>query len=313
MSVTSLQHVALAVPDPEAGKSFYTDFRLEAQVRGNQIAMRCPGGDRDQVILIEGAKRKLHHICLGTAADQLAGIQEKAEKSGARLVDAPGETPGEGIWFADPDGILINIRVADAATPAGGPNPSSAEAPLKINSPGHFERLGVRAAPERGRACKPLRLGHMLQFTPNFAGKLDFYTDVLGFRLADKVGAGAAWLYCDGGSDHHVMAFAATGATGLHHLSFEFANIDEVGQGAKQLIEKGHRNGWGFGRHVIGSNYFHYVRDPWNSLVEFYCDMDYIPAGADWEVRDWPEEDMLYAWGPDLPDDFLTNFEAVEG
>ena len=39
----------------------------------------------------------------------------------------------------------------------------------------------------------------------------------------------------------------------------------------------------------------------------------YIPAGADWEVRDWPEEDMLYAWGPDLPDDFLTNFEAVEG
>jgi len=312
MSVTNLQHVALAVPDPETGKAFYTDFRLEGQVRGNQIVMRCEGKDQDQVILVEGPKRKLHHICFGTTADQFAGLTKKIEKFGSQLVDPPLETSGDGSWFHDPDGVLINVRIADEAASTGGPNPSTPEPPLQINTPGHFDRLGIRAAPERGRACKPRRLGHMLQFTPDFGRKLDFYTNVLGFRLADKVGGIAAWLYCDGGSDHHVMAFAATGGTGLHHLSFEFANLDEVGQGAMQLIEKGYGNGWGCGRHVIGSNYFHYVRDPWNSLVEFYCDMDYIPAGTDWEARDWPAEDMLYAWGPDLPEDFLVNFEAVD-
>ena len=28
---------------------------------------------------------------------------------------------------------------------------------------------------------------------------------------------------------------------------------------------------------VLGSNYFHYVRDPWGSFAEYSCDIDYIP------------------------------------
>ena len=51
---------------------------------------------------------------------------------------------------------------------------------------------------------------------------------------------------------------------------------DEVGVGGCRMIEKGHVQGWGFGRHAIGSNFFHYVRDPWGSYVEYYSDIDYI-------------------------------------
>jgi catechol 2,3-dioxygenase len=79
--------------------------------------------------------------------------------------------------------------------------------------------------------------------------------------------------------------------------------------GACNLIAKGYRNGWGFGRHVIGSNFFHYIRDPWGSMVEYFSDLDVIPGDKPWEARNWPLEDSLFVWGPAVPDDFGRNFE----
>jgi len=49
-----------------------------------------------------------------------------------------------------------------------------------------------------------------------------------------------------------------------------------------QMANNGYEAGWGLGRHVLGSNYFHYVRDPWGSYSEYSCDMDYIPAAQPW-------------------------------
>ena len=56
------------------------------------------------------------------------------------------------------------------------------------------------------------------------------------------------------------------------------SGIDDIGLGAMHMAGKGHSAGWGLGRHVLGSNYFHYVRDPWGSYAEYSCDIDYIPA-----------------------------------
>jgi hypothetical protein len=63
------------------------------------------------------------------------------------------------------------------------------------------------------------------------------------------------------------------------------------------------------GRHVLGSNYFHYVRDPWGSWAEYSFDMDFVPPDLDWIARDHPPEDSFYAWGPAVPQDFITNHE----
>jgi len=307
--VTNLQHIALAVPNPDDGVQFYGDLGLDAEVRGNQATLRCRGRDQDQIVLTEGPQRRLQHICLGSSPSRFAALQARVEAA-TELVDAPKGSDVDGIWCLDPDGIALNLIAADPTPSLGGPETTvRAEAPA-INTPGHFARIGDRAAPPRGRHNHPRRLGHMLQFTRDLNSKIKFYTEVLGMRLADRVGNGLAWLYCEGGSDHHVMAFAASDAPGLHHLSFELGDVDEVGQTGMQMLEKGHRDGWGFGRHVIGSNYFHYIRDPWMGLAELYCDMDYIPADMDWQPRDWPEEDSFYAWGPDAPEDFAANYET---
>jgi catechol 2,3-dioxygenase len=78
-----------------------------------------------------------------------------------------------------------------------------------------------------------------------------------------------------------------------------------------QMADAGYTQGWGLGRHVVGSNYFHYVRDPWNSYAEYSADIDYIPAGQDWPPSDHPDEDSFYQWGPPPPEDFANNYELA--
>jgi catechol 2,3-dioxygenase len=51
------------------------------------------------------------------------------------------------------------------------------------------------------------------------------------------------------------------------------------------------------------------VQDPWGSFAEYGADIDYIPAGMEWQGGDWPPEDSLYLWGPDVPPIFLANSE----
>ena len=87
------------------------------------------------------------------------------------------------------------------------------------------------------------------------------------------------------------------------------ASVDEVGHGMEQMRAAGWGRGWGVGRHVLGSNYFCYVRDPWGSFCEYSAGIDYVPAGFQWPTADHPPEDALYVWGPAVPEDFITNHE----
>jgi catechol 2,3-dioxygenase len=78
-----------------------------------------------------------------------------------------------------------------------------------------------------------------------------------------------------------------------------------------QMADKGFAGGWGLGRHVLGSNYFHYVRDPWGSYSEYSSDIDYIPVNHDWQAGDHAADDAFYVWGPVPPADFAFNYETA--
>jgi hypothetical protein len=78
------------------------------------------------------------------------------------------------------------------------------------------------------------------------------------------------------------------------------------------MSENGYSRGWGLGRHVLGSNYFRYIRDPWGSYAEYSFDIDHVPADASWEVWSPSPENSLYIWGPEVPEDFITNYETSE-
>lgn len=306
MTVRSLQHVALAVPDPAVGRKFYADFGLHGRDDGNRVAMRCHGREQDQVVLVEGPKKRLHHLCFGASKAGLDAAKVRVEKSGVRLLDPPNETPGDGLWFRDPDGALVNIRVAEPAPWRDGKE-------IVFNYPNQYNRVATPGHPSRDMPIRPRRLSHVLRFTPNIDRQIDFYEQVVGLKLSDRAQSIVAFMRSgEGDSDHHILAFALSDRPGFHHASFEVGNIDELGIGGARMIDKGYRDGWGFGRHVIGSNFFHYIRDPWNSLAEYSCDIDHIPDGADWKARNYSPEDALYVWGPKVPADFVVNFEQPD-
>jgi hypothetical protein len=94
-------------------------------------------------------------------------------------------------------------------------------------------------------------------------------------------------------------------------MSFEMGNLDQIQFCAQRVIDAGYQDGWGVGRHIYGSNYFHYVRDPWHGLVEFFWDIDFIKGDARWEVENAaPGPEALYQWATTPPPaDFLKNYE----
>ena len=138
-----------------------------------------------------------------------------------------------------------------------------------------------------------------------------FYCDTLGLRLSDQSGDVIAFLHGAHASDHHMLAFAKSAGPGLHHSSWVVGDMDEVGMGMEQMTAKGYTDGWGVGRHVIGSNYFRYVRDPWGSFAEYSAGIDFIPADLEWQAADHPLADSFYVWGPPPPDYFVVNQEIA--
>ncbi|MGA3305838.1 MAG: VOC family protein [Stellaceae bacterium] len=299
MSVQSLLSYALTVPDLKAGHKFYSTFGLLPAERDGALVFRCEGRDQDQVFLVEGKKKRLNHIRFGSDEQGLAAIRARMKERGIAEIDAPHNAFGGGLWVQDPDGHPINVRAESA-------KPWRHATPFVINTPGHYHRQG-RGAPKR-HDVRPHRLGHVLLHTADLEKMTDFYIKVLGMKLTDRVPGIIAFLHLPGGGDHHVVALLADDRPGFHHASFEVASPDEIGIGAKAVMEAGYQSGWGFGRHVLGSNFFHYLRDPWMSMAEYFCDIDQIPADGSWRPEDHPPEDSLYLWGPE-PGIFGANFE----
>jgi catechol 2,3-dioxygenase-like lactoylglutathione lyase family enzyme len=306
--IRSLQYVALSVPDIEAGRRFYTTMGLEARSEGGHVVFRCPGRAQDQLRLIPGAGKGIAWVCWGTQRDELAATARRLEGAGIELLDRPECAPPDGLWFRDPDGILVNVKVADEA-------PQTRPA-VEINNPGQpYARLARRGAPDRDVDARPRKLGHLLKFSTDINRDARFYTKLLGMKLSDRIGDSLAlFLRCAGDSDHHTLAIASSEAPGLHHLSWEMGNLDQLQICAERMLAAGYKDAWGPGRHIYGSNYFHYVRDPWMSLNEFYWDIDFIPENAAWEVEvAEPTPEALSQWATTpAPDDFLKNYEVAQ-
>jgi catechol 2,3-dioxygenase-like lactoylglutathione lyase family enzyme len=306
--IRSLQNIGFVVPNLEVGKQFYEDFGMEAREVGDAVAMRCPGHSQDQVVLVEGKERRLQHLTFGTRADEIGAMMSSLEAHGVELVDPPYsnlpyEAAGDGLWFNDPDGLLVNICVAEEAK-------TRSEPEMLYNNRGYHRRKNVRGIPVESQVVAPRRMGHVLLFTPDVGAKAAFYTERLGMKISDTMdGDVVAFLRNGCGGDHHVVALVKSDKPGFHHASFEFGTIDDIGLAGAALLEKGHQHCWGPGRHVVGSNYFHYVRDPWGTLIEHFADIDCIDENRDWTPRDWPLDGNLVRWAADgpPPEDFLAN------
>lgn len=61
---------------------------------------------------------------------------------------------------------------------------------------------------------------------------------------------------------------------------------------------------------MLGSNYFNYVKDSFGQWWECSAHIDYIEKDAVWTIANFADEDSLYLWGPDMPEEFPANVEV---
>ena len=301
-AVHSVHRFTFTVPDLAEAERFYTCFGLDVRRDGERLLLRTFGHPHVWAHVLEGGERKrLQYVAYGIHAEDVETFAERIAAQGRAGEPHPlAQEPG--LWLRDPDGLALQLVVAPKVSPSA---PSVPRPPVAV-APGQ----GQASPRSRLGTVRPRYLSHILQFTPDVLGMLAFCSSMLGLRLSDRSGDVIAFLHTPHGSDHHLVAFAKSDGPGLHHSSWDVPGLDEVGQGMDQMRSAGYGDGWGVGRHVLGSNYFNYVQDPWGSFCEYSAGIDHVPAGLDWPAADHPAEDALFVWGPAVPTHFITNQET---
>ena len=293
LAVHSLDRFDVSVPDVDEAFRFYRAFGLDVQREPDCLLLRAFGSDHAVFRIVQGDRKKLLSLTFGIYQEDLSRFAEHL----TRLEMEPRRIDGSpGLRIRDLDGSLVELVVATKTSPsiAGGP-PST-----------------VRTmAPSRSKAplVEPAQFSHILLFTADVDAAVKFYSKVFGLRLSDRSGNDIAFMHTPHGSDHHLVAFVKSSGPGLHHSSWNVRSIDDIGLGARQLAVQGYDQGWGVGRHVLGSNYFYYAKDPWGGYIEYSFDMDFIASGSAWSAGDHEGEDAFYVWGPTPPEGFATNTE----
>lgn len=303
-AVHSVHEFVFCVPDLAQAAHFYASFGLEVRQEDGALGLYTAGHAHRWARIVAGAGKELLWLTLGVYAHEAPVLAARLAARGIGRIAPPAGADAQGIWISAPDGLPLCLLVADKCSPSA--PPARVFAPASGNA---------RRAPQRSELDKvrPRYLSHIMLFAPDVGANVDFYTGVLGLRLSDRSGDAVAFLHSPHGSDHHLVAFARSSTYGLHHSSWDVESIDAVGAGAQQMAGAGYARGWGIGRHVLGSNYFRYVRDPWGSYAEYSFDIDFIPSTLTWAAGDYPAEDALYSWGPALPADFIDNPEVHAG
>lgn len=300
LGVHSIDHFALEVPDLVEEARFLTAFGLCVEAQADRLLLRA--GDDPHVwgVVVPGPKKKLAYVSIGCYAQDLQGIREQVADAGGVFEEAHVAGAADGFWFRDPDGILFQVKVGAKTQPDA-----------KTTLPDLSIPSNVRGAPARSKAplARPRRMSHLALFTSDVTRSLAFHIRALGVNLADRSGDIIAFTYGRHGSDHHLLAFLSGGGPGLHHSSWDVASVEDCGRTNTQLRAAGYDRHWGPGRHVLGSNYFNYAKDSFGQWWEASAHIDYIEKDAAWTVANFADEDSLYLWGPDLPEEFPVNTE----
>jgi catechol 2,3-dioxygenase-like lactoylglutathione lyase family enzyme len=292
MALHRLTSVTIGVPDIAETAAYYTEFGLTPAADGWFTTV--DGGQ--QLRLVTAPTRRLVEIViaaddrddLSRVASRVARLGLTAKQEDDRVIT---EEPASGFSAT----VTVAPRITQPAIPA-----------TPYNGPGRIERPGGRAPGMlRTQPVKPRKLGHVVVGTVDMDATTRFFTDGLGFKVSDYIGDKGAFLRCS--TDHHNLLALAAPVNFLHHTSWQVDDVDDVGRGAKNMLEDHpERHVWGLGRHHAGSNFFWYLKDPAGNFSEYYSDLDCIPEDQLWTPESFEGAQGLFSWGPPPPPSFLN-------
>lgn len=114
-------------------------------------------------------------------------------------------------------------------------------------------------------------LGHIVLGTPRLAEQVDFYTNVLGFRVSDYWSptgdTDVVFMRCN--QRHHSLALVSAPEPTLYHFMLEARTLDDVGFTLDRHHESGTAISMGLGKHTNDQMVSFYSQSPSGFEVEF--------------------------------------------
>ena len=285
IAVRRIGHASFPTPDLARLTEYYTDVLGLAVVdrTPGKVWLACPG-DRHSVVLREATAPGCPDLALQVAAetdmDELRAQIRAANLTPETATDTGPDLP-EVVSVTDPAGLRVElIRMRDAQRKPG--------------------TTGV----------VPRKLGHTAFFCADVQKTVDFYTQVLGFRVSDWIGDFFVFMRC--GPDHHTVNFLRGPAPKMHHMALELNDWGHVKLACDWLDKCGYPLSWGPGRHGPGHNIYTYHDNPDGTMIELFTELDQMSdesSGA-FDARPWHKDlpQRPKVWTPGTP---TTNFWGV--
>jgi catechol 2,3-dioxygenase-like lactoylglutathione lyase family enzyme len=271
-------HASFETPDIERLTDHYTD------VVGLVVAAK----ERDKVYLASnighlavelrrGAKVGCRKLSFEVAADtDLGDTARDLDKLGIRSERSNDPAPGIAnvLKFEDPKGTQIELFTGWNSLSKGQP----------------------------AKGIPVTKLGHVAYFTPDLAKTMDFYGNVLGFKVSDWIGDYFVFMRCN--PDHHTVNFLKGDVAKMHHIAFELANFEQMKIACDILAKKKIDLSWGPVRHGPGHNISIYYRETDDQIIELFTELDRMPDEelGYFEPRPWhrdnPQRPKVWEPGP---------------
>lgn len=299
----AMAYVRFSRRDPDRMERFLKDFGLHPVevVDGVRYYRGC--GEAPYLVAVAPGLEDAF-AGFGVTVQERADLVRLAAAVDAPIsaVDAPGG--GERVRLTDPYGLGVDV--------VAGQRPvaplAEAAAPSPVNTPTAKARVNQTVRPPL-RPSPIYKLGHVVLQRPDFDLAAQWYMRHIGLIPSDVQvladGAPAlAFFRLDRDerpADHHSVAILGAPGVGLLHVSFETFDMDAVGQGHQFLRAQGWTPYWGVGRHMLGSQFFDYWKDPVGDEWEHYADGDVMDAAYPTGYHPLARG-SLWLWGDDLPD-----------
>lgn len=259
MEIASLGYIWVESPDAGAWETFGPDvlgLALSDDVSGDTGAVSLTNDDRPgRLVIFEGPRNQLNRI--GWELPGSGDLVRAARSLQAAGVVVEWGTPEECravrvrelIRFTDPAGFTHELFYG------------------QLVEPGTF-RAGRAMS---GFVTGDQGFGHVVLFVPDLATSLDFYCDVMGFRVSDEIDFhGGRLMFLHVNPRHHSLAIAATpGMRGVHHLMLQVGEMDDVGTAYDLCQDRNIPISMTLGRHTNDEMFSFYVRSPSGFDIEY--------------------------------------------
>lgn len=281
MSILAIEELSFGVEDRKKSRQFLADFGLKAKESDREGSDLFTTLNQSKIYVYDHDDARLPTaIEKGSTLREVVWAVESdrdLEALAERLQDEPNFASGDNfVECDDPNGTRIRFRKSETVD-------------VKLEVPGINQYGDVRRIDEASpvyQKAEPIRVGHVVFFTPDLEKTQKFYEEKLGFYLSDAYNNRGAFLRCQASGYHHdlfLLKLPNRETTGLNHVAFVVRDIHEVIGGGINM----NRTEWstfvGPGRHPVSSAYFWYVNSPLGGAFEYYTNDDFVTPN--WQPR----------------------------